>query len=164
MGESRVAANLRSLGSGNPGFDEKVTGYNPDLLEYFENRSPQFQYWIRLVCSEFTSVCPKTGQPDWGVLFVNYIPRRRCVESKSLKLYLTSFRNHGAFHEDVVNTIASDLFKLLSPCYIEVLGRFHPRGGIAIYPLAVRHSQDFHAFAEKRMLAFPSQPEVEPKF
>jgi 7-cyano-7-deazaguanine reductase len=87
-------------------------------------------------CPEFTSLCPKTGQPDFATIYVNYIPNVRMVESKSLKLYLFSFRNHGDFHEDVVNIIMKDLVKLMNPKYIEVFGKFYPRGGISIYPFA----------------------------
>ncbi|MCT6881667.1 MAG: preQ(1) synthase, partial [Snodgrassella alvi] len=85
---------------------------------------------------EFTSLCPKTGQPDFATIYINYLPRLRMVESKSLKLYLFSFRNHGDFHEDCVNIIMKDLIALMQPKYIEVYGEFTPRGGIAIHPYA----------------------------
>lgn len=104
------------------------------LLETFENQHPQNQYIINLFCHEFTSLCPVTGQPDWGKFIIRYVPNTFCVESKSLKLYLFSFRNHGEFHEDVTNRICKDLFSLLKPHYIQIRGEFHSRGGIAIHP------------------------------
>lgn len=110
--------------------------YNPNLLETFENVHPDNEYVVRLDCPEFTTLCPKTGQPDFGHIKIAYIPRKRMVESKSLKLYLFSFRNHGDFHEDCVNIIMKDLIKLMDPRYIEVKGLFMPRGGISIHPFA----------------------------
>lgn len=110
--------------------------YNPTLLETFENKHPDIDYWVRFNCPEFTSLCPITGQPDFAEIRIQYIPDMRMVESKSLKLYLFSFRNHGDFHEDCVCTIMKDLKKLMDPKYIEVLGIFTPRGGISIYPFA----------------------------
>lgn len=112
------------------------TGYDPQVLETFENKHPEHDYWVRLNCPEFTSLCPITGQPDFAELRIAYIPAVRMVESKSLKLYLFGFRNHGSFHEDVVNTIMNDLIRLMNPKYIEVLGLFTPRGGISIHPYA----------------------------
>jgi 7-cyano-7-deazaguanine reductase len=91
---------------------------------------------VRFNCPEFTSLCPITGQPDFAEIRIAYIPDRRMVESKSLKLYLFSFRNHGDFHEDCVNKIMKDLISLMDPKYIEVTGLFTPRGGISIYPYA----------------------------
>ena len=110
--------------------------YAPEVLETFENIHPGNDYWVRFNCPEFTTLCPITGQPDFGEIRISYIPDRRMVESKSLKLYLFSFRSHGDFHEDVVNTIMKDLIKLMDPKYIEVTGFFVPRGGISIYPYA----------------------------
>ena len=110
--------------------------YSPEVLEAFENKHPQNDYWVRFNCPEFTSVCPITGQPDFAEIRISYIPGKRMVESKSLKLYLFSFRNHGAFHEDCVNMIMKDLIALMDPKYIEVLGLFVPRGGISIHPYA----------------------------
>lgn len=112
------------------------TDYNPAVLEAFENRHPENDYWVRFNCPEFTSLCPITGQPDFAEIRISYIPDIRMVESKSLKLYMHSFRNHGAFHEDCVNIIMKDLIKLMDPKYIEVTGLFVPRGGISIYPYA----------------------------
>ena len=95
--------------------------YTPEVLETFENKHPENDYLVTLDCPEFTSLCPKTGQPDFGHIIINYIPRTLMVESKSLKLYLFSFRNHGDFHEDCVNIIMKDLVKLMDPKYIESL-------------------------------------------
>ena len=110
--------------------------YDPDVLETFENKHKDNDYMVTFNCPEFTSLCPKTGQPDFANIIINYIPSERMVESKSLKLYLFSFRNHGDFHEDCVNIIMKDLVKLMDPKYLEVRGDFLPRGGISIYPFA----------------------------
>lgn len=110
--------------------------YAPEVLETFENKHPGNDYWVRFNCPEFTTLCPITGQPDFAEIRISYIPAERMVESKSLKLYLFSFRNHGDFHEDCVNIIMKDLIKLMDPKYIEVRGLFTPRGGISIYPFA----------------------------
>lgn len=108
--------------------------YNPEVLETFVNKHPDNDYVVTFDAYEFTSKCPKTGQPDFAKVIISYIPREKMVESKSLKLYLFSFRNHGDFHEDCMNTIAKDLIKLMDPKYLEVRGIFSPRGGISIYP------------------------------
>lgn len=110
--------------------------YAPDILEAFPNKHPGNDYLVTLHCPEFTSLCPITGQPDFAAIHIAYIPDTLLVESKSLKLYLFSFRNHGDFHEDCVNIIMKDLVKLMNPKYIEVTGIFTPRGGISIYPYA----------------------------
>ena len=110
--------------------------YAPEVLESFPNKHPQNDYWVKFNCPEFTSLCPMTGQPDFATIYISYVPDERLVESKSLKLYLFSFRNHGDFHEDCVNIIMKDLIKLMDPKYIEVTGLFTPRGGISIYPYA----------------------------
>lgn len=118
--------------------------YNPGILETFDNKHPDRDYVVTFDCPEFTTLCPKTGQPDFGHLRISYIPDIRMVESKSLKLYLFSFRNHGDFHEDCVNIILNDLWKLMQPRYLEVKGVFMPRGGISIYPFACK-ADDAHA-------------------
>lgn len=110
--------------------------YAPEVLETFVNKHPENDYWVKFNCPEFTSLCPITGQPDFAEIVISYIPAERMVESKSLKLYLFSFRNHGDFHEDCVNIIMKDLIKLMEPKYIEVTGLFVPRGGISIHPYA----------------------------
>lgn len=101
-------------------------------LEAFENRYADRDYWIEFDCPEFTALCPMTNQPDFGHITIRYIADKLCVESKSLKLYLFSFRNHGTFHEEAVNRILDDIVKLLSPRKAIVKGVFNPRGGIAI--------------------------------
>ena len=110
--------------------------YAPEVLETFENVHPDNDYWVRFNCPEFTTLCPITGQPDFAEIRIAYVPAERMVESKSLKLYLFSFRNHGDFHEDCVNTIVKDLVRLMQPKYLEVRGLFTPRGGISIWPYA----------------------------
>jgi 7-cyano-7-deazaguanine reductase len=94
--------------------------YAPEVLEAFVNKHPENDYWVRFNCPEFTSLCPITGQPDFAEIRISYLPDVKMVESKSLKLYLFSFRNHGDFHEDCVNIIMKDLIKLMDPKYIEV--------------------------------------------
>jgi 7-cyano-7-deazaguanine reductase len=101
-----------------------------DTLETFENQFPQRDYKIEIVCPEFTSVCPKTGQPDFGQLTIIYTPDQRCVELKSLKMYLQQFRNEGIFYENVTNRILDDLVAVLQPRKITLLAEFSPRGGI----------------------------------
>ena len=108
--------------------------YAPEVLETFLNKHPGNDYFVKFNCPEFTSLCPITGQPDFATIQIDYIPNIKMVESKSLKLYLFSFRNHGAFHEDCVNIIMKDLIKLMAPKYIEITGFFTPRGGISIHP------------------------------
>ena len=110
--------------------------YAPEVLETFINKHPNNDYMVTFNCPEFTSLCPITGQPDFAKIVINYIPNVKMVESKSLMLYLFSFRNQGDFHEDCVNIIMKDLVKLMEPKYLEVKGVFTPRGGIAIYPFA----------------------------
>ena len=128
--------------------------YAPEVLETFENRHPENDYWVRFNCPEFTSHCPITGQPDFAEIRIEYIPDVKMVESKSLKLYLFSFRNHGDFHEDCVNVIMKDLIRLMDPRYIEVTGIFTPRGGISIYPYANygRPGTRYEGMARFRML------------
>ncbi|MBQ3631274.1 MAG: NADPH-dependent 7-cyano-7-deazaguanine reductase QueF [Prevotella sp.] len=133
-----------------------ATDYSPQVLETFENRHPDNDYWVQFNCPEFTSLCPITGQPDFATITILYLPGERMVESKSLKLYLFSFRNHGDFHEDCVNTIMKDLVRLMAPKYIEVIGRFTPRGGISIYPYANygRPGTKYEQMAEQRLLNY----------
>ena len=107
--------------------------YAPEVLEEFDNKHPGNDYFVKFVCP---SLCPMTGQPDFATILIRYIPDAKMVESKSLKLYLFGFRNHGDFHEDCVNIIMKDLISLMNPKYIEVSGIFTPRGGIAIHPFA----------------------------
>ena len=100
------------------------------LLEIFDNSFPNRNYLIIHRANEFTSVCPKTGQPDFGVITISYIAKAKCVELKSLKYYLQSFRNEGIFYENVINRILDDLVKLLKPKWMEVTGDFTIRGGL----------------------------------
>ena len=127
--------------------------YSPQILETFINKHPEGEYLVTFNCPEFTSLCPKTGQPDFARIIINYIPRLKMVESKSLKLYLFSFRNHGDFHEDCVNIIMKDLIALMDPRYIEVYGIFTPRGGISIYPFATWGDADHPHMVRERLLA-----------
>lgn len=115
---------------------EYRTDYAPELLEIFENKHQNNDYFVKFNCPEFTSLCPITGQPDFATITISYVPDIKMVESKSLKLYLFSFRNRGDFHEDCVNIIMKDLIALMDPKYIEVWGKFLPRGGISIDPYA----------------------------
>ena len=133
---------------------EYLNTYSPEVLETFENKHLENDYWVQFNCPEFTSLCPITGQPDFAEIKIMYIPEYRMVESKSLKLYLFSFRNNGDFHEDCVNIIMKDLVKLMDPKYIEVIGLFTPRGGISIYPYANygRPGTKYEKMAEQRML------------
>jgi len=134
---------------------EYLNTYAPEVLETFENKHQGNDYWVQFNCPEFTSLCPITGQPDFAEIKIMYIPAERMVESKSLKLYLFSFRNNGDFHEDCVNIIMKDLVKLMDPKYIEVIGLFTPRGGISIYPYANygQPGTKFEKMAEQRMLS-----------
>ncbi len=134
------------------------TEYCPEILETFPNKHPENEYLVTFNCPEFTSLCPKTGQPDFAEIIISYIPRIKMVESKSLKLYLFSFRNHGDFHEDCVNIIMKDLVKLMDPRYLEVRGIFTPRGGISIYPFANYGDSEHTDLVKARMLAmFPNR-------
>lgn len=108
--------------------------YNPEILETFENGHIGRDYFVKFNCPEFTTLCPMTGQPDFATIYISYIPDVKMVESKALKLYLFSFRNHGGFHENSINMIVDDLVELMDPKYIEVWGKFTPRGGISIDP------------------------------
>ncbi|MBQ6757675.1 MAG: preQ(1) synthase [Selenomonadaceae bacterium] len=135
---------LKSLG--------KVTAYKydyaPEFLEAIPNNNSR-KYFVTLTSDEFTCLCPITHQPDYATIKIRYIPDKKLVESKSLKLYLTSFRNHGTFHEDVINTIADDLIKLLEPHYLEVEGLFKVRGGISIVPFVNYGRGEFEEVAKK---------------
>lgn len=146
---NREQDNLQALGRKT---DYKMD-YAPEVLETFENRHQDNDYWVQFNCPEFTSLCPITGQPDFAEIKIMYIPNKRMVESKSLKLYLFSFRNHGDFHEDCVNVIMKDLVRLMQPKYIEVVGLFTPRGGISIYPYANygQPGTKYAIWAEQRM-------------
>lgn len=130
--------------------------YSPQVLEAFVNKNPKSDAWTTFLCTEFTSLCPKTNQPDFARITINYIADKLMVESKSLKLYLFSFRNHGDFHEDCVQKICDDLFALMKPKYIEVIGEFTPRGGISIYPFASKSNSQvtYKKLRESRMASY----------
>jgi len=130
--------------------------YDPSVLETFVNKHQGRDYWVTFVCPEFTSLCPMTGQPDFAEITIQYIPDKLMVESKSLKLYLFSFRNHGDFHEDCVNIIMDDLIRLMRPRYIEVSGDFNARGGISIFPY-VNHGRPGTPYADLARDRFEEQ-------
>lgn len=156
MEDTRKNEGLKALGSKT----KYKMDYAPEVLETFENKHPTNDYWVQFNCPEFTSLCPITGQPDFAEIKIAYIPQKLMVESKSLKLYLFSFRNHGDFHEDCVNIIMKDLIRLMQPKYIEVIGLFTPRGGISIYPYA-NYGQPgtrYETLAEQRFLNHTIQP------
>ena len=151
MDMDRTKDGLQALGKKT---DYKMD-YAPEMLETFVNKHQENDYWVQFNCPEFTSLCPITGQPDFAEIVISYIPGEYMVESKSLKLYLFSFRNHGDFHEDCVNIIMKDLIKLMNPKYIEVTGLFTPRGGISIHPYANygRPGTKFERMAEERLMS-----------
>ena len=100
------------------------------LLESFDNPNINKDYLIKIKVPEFTCLCPKTGQPDFAIVYIKYIPKDLCIELKSLKLYMTSYRNIGAFHEAITNKICNDLVKIIDPNYLEIKIKFNVRGGI----------------------------------
>ena len=136
--------------------------YDPSILETFENQNQDRDHMVKFNIPEFTSLCPQTGQPDFATIYISYIPDKRMVESKSLKLYIFSFRNNGAFHEDCVVTIMNDLIELMDPKYIEVWGKFTPRGGISIDPYVNygKPGTKYEKMADKRMLYHDMYPET----
>lgn len=152
-GSARNSSELKNFALGESETSYPQT-YAPQVLEAFENKNPAKVAWTSLICTEFTSLCPKTSQPDFAKIYINYIADKKMVESKSLKLYLFSFRNHGDFHEDCVQKICDDLSALMNPKYLEVMGEFTPRGGIAIYPFAQAAQKSYRSFAEKRLLEY----------
>ena len=147
--ETRKNEDLHALGNNT----KYSMDYAPDVLETFINKHQENASWVKFNCPEFTSLCPITSQPDFAEIVIRYIPDVKMVESKSLKLYLFSFRNHGDFHEDCVNIIMKDLIRLMDPKYIEVVGLFTPRGGISIHPYANygRPGTKYEALANQRL-------------
>lgn len=146
-------AGVTALGAKNTVYAQT---YSPESLEAFANKHPGNDYWVTFNCPEFTALCPITGQPDFATIRISYLPDAKLVESKSLKLYLFSFRNNGDFHEDCVNIIMKDIIKLIDPKYIEVYGDFTPRGGIAIHPFA-NHGKagtQYEALAQTRLFTY----------
>ena len=150
---------ITKLGDHNTKYD---FNYCPEVLETFINKHQDHDYFVKFNCPEFTSLCPKTGQPDFGNVTISYVPTEKMVESKSLKLYLFSFRNHGDFHEDCMNIIMEDLIKLMDPKYIEVWGRFLPRGGISIDPYCNygKPGTKWEEIAAKRLAEHDMYPEI----
>ena len=130
------------------------TEYDPSVLEKFHNPNGVTDDVVGLDAFEFSSLCPKTHQPDLGTIYISYIPDEWMVESKSLKLYLFSYRNHGAFHERCVNMIMNDLVELLHPKYLEVYGDFNSRGGVSILPYSVYATKEYEDFKKLRQIAF----------
>ena len=155
--KNRADENLKLLGKKT----EYKSDYAPEVLESFVNRHMENDYFVKFNCPEFTSLCPITGQPDFATIYISYIPDELMVESKSLKLYLFSFRNHGDFHEDCVNKIMKDLVSLMNPRYIEVWGKFTPRGGISIDPYCNwgKPGTKYEKMAEQRLLWHAMNPE-----
>lgn len=129
------------------------TEYDPTVLEKFKNPNGETHDLICLDCFEFGSLCPKTRQPDLATIHISYIPDKYMVESKSLKLYLFSYRNHGAFHERCVHMIMKDLVELLHPHYLEVYGDFNGRGGISILPFSVYADDSYQELKKQRQAA-----------
>lgn len=120
----------------------------PETLEVFDNPRYDQNWVVAFECFEFSALCPLTGQPDFGKIWIEYVPDRLCVESKSLKLYLFSYRQHGAFHESCVNKIADDVAAKAAPRYLRVFGIFNVRGGIGIRVLATRADRDIPSEAQ----------------
>jgi len=112
-----------------------------EILETFPNQYPQRKYVIKFVFPEFTSLCPKTGQPDFGKISIDYVPDEKCLETKSLKLYFFAFRTHGSFMETIVNKILEDCVAVCSPIHMVVRGEFNSRGGVAI-TVEATHSKE----------------------
>ena len=142
-------SHLKSLGEGTS-TEYQTEGGSISLLEWFENPNKERDLGqsqglmsIHIEFPEFTSMCPKTGQPDFANIAIDYIPRERCVESKSLKLYFISYRNEGAFMEAITQKIASDLIQVLNPFCLMVKGEFAPRGGMPLHPTVVFYADDY---------------------
>ena len=136
--------------------------YDPGVLETFDNKFPGRDYFVKFNCPEFTTLCPITNQPDFATIYISYIPDVKMVESKSLKLYLFSYRNHGGFHESSVNIIMDDLIELMDPRYIEVWGKFTPRGGISIDPYCNygKKGTKYEKMADHRLMEHDMYPET----
>jgi 7-cyano-7-deazaguanine reductase len=154
MNNSRTKKELKGVVKLGQAHTDYPTTYDPGVLEYFPNKNPGKIAWTTFICTEFTSLCPKTNQPDFAKIFINYIADKKMVESKSLKLYLFSFRNHGDFHEDCVQKICDDLVKLMNPFYLEVIGEFTPRGGIAIFPFSSYAQSKYQKLKDDRFMNY----------
>ena len=131
--------------------------HSPGALETFENPSPARDYAIHMQIPEFTCLCPKTGQPDFATLYLDYVPDRLCVELKSLKLYIWSFRNEGRFHEAVANEILDDLAGITAPRFMRLTANFYVRGGIFTTVVAEQRKPGWDAPARVDLARFDSQ-------
>lgn len=136
--------NLRLLGTGR--LPAPTGGPGVELLESFPNCYPHRPYMISITFPEFTSLCPVTGQPDFGIISLEYVPDKLCVESKSFKLYMFAFRDHQSFMETITNTVLEDICSLLDPCWCRVKGLFAPRGGTRIHVFA----EDFKHMSQEQ--------------
>jgi len=131
MKQTDDVSNVKSLGSGSTAYPNQG-GCNPSVLEKFPNKFPQRRYQVKFFSDEFTSLCPKTAQPDFATITINYEPDEWCIESKGLKLYLFSYRSEGSFMETIINNILTDLVALVKPYTMTIIGDFAPRGGIGL--------------------------------
>lgn len=156
--DENTLTDLTLLGNQNTKYNYE---YDPSILESVDNMHTERDFFVKFNCPEFTSLCPMTGQPDFATMYISFIPDKKLVESKSLKLYLFSFRNHGDFHEDCVNIIMNDLIKLIDPRYIEVWGKFTPRGGLSIDPYCNygKPGTKYEKMAEHRLMNHDMYPE-----
>jgi 7-cyano-7-deazaguanine reductase len=127
-------------------------------LETFDNPAPQRDYRIHMEIPEFTCLCPKTGQPDFATLILDYVPNKRCVELKSLKLYVWSFRDEGHFHEDVTNRILDDLVAATKPRFMQLTARFFVRGGIFTTVVAEHRDKRWKPAVAVELPDLPTQP------
>ena len=139
--EKREKEELTLLGNQKTAYPDN---YAPEMLETFENKHKENDYFVKFNCPEFTSLCPITGQPDFASVYISYIPDVKMVESKSLKLYLFSYRNHGDFHEDCMNKIMKDLIRLMNPKYIEVWGSLRREAVFQLIPTATTAGRELN--------------------
>ncbi len=122
-------SDFKLLGRSDSAFPKKPAS---KTLETFINKFPERDYWVKFDCADFTSLCPVTGQPDFAAIHIRYVPDKLCIETKSLKFYLASFRNTRSFNEEIVNRILEDLCRVCKPRCLEVHGEFAPRGGVSV--------------------------------
>lgn len=158
--DSEDVSGLHLLGGGS--MPPVKDGPKASLLEVFPNRFPHRPYVVSIVFPEFTSLCPVTGQPDFGVISVEYVPDKLCVESKSFKLYMFAFRNHQSFMESITNKVLEDLLGVLSPAWCRVKGLFAPRGGARIHVFAEEFKelpQPKDAAVRNLVFAWRSEPD-----
>jgi 7-cyano-7-deazaguanine reductase len=137
--KSTAKKSFRLLGSSEAKYPDRPSS---GILETFPNRFSKRSYWIHFDCAEFTSMCPVTGQPDFAIIHIRYIPDKLCIETKSLKFYLTSYRHTRSFNEEIVNRILDDLVEACHPLQMEVRGEFSSRGGISV-TVEASHVDDF---------------------